>query len=759
MRPTERPASGDVARAGPAPPLATPRALPPLPAAAAVGAPAELGAVAVIGLACRFPGASTPERFWQNLAAGVESISTFSTAELAASGIGPELSGQPGYVRARATLEGAELFDAHFFGISPREAAHTDPQQRLFLECAWEALENAGCDPTRSAGPVGVFAGVGPSTYLLSHLLSNPEFAAAADALELRLGNDRDFLATLVSYRLNLQGPSVAVSTACSTSLVAVHLACQSLLDRECQIALAGGAAVSFPQKRGYLYRPGGIVSADGHCRAFDARASGTVSGEGVGVVVLKPLADALAAGDFIHAVIRGSAINNDGARKIGFTAPSVEGQAAVIAEAHALAGVDPATITYVEAHGSATRLGDPVEVRALTRAFRAGTDQQRFCALGSVKTNLGHLDAAAGIASLIKTVLCLERRQIPPTLHYREANPQLELAGSPFYVNAELRDWPLDGTPRRAGVSSFGMGGTNAHLVLEEAPELRPGTSSRRWQLIVLSAATPAALEAATDRLAAHLRSHPEQELADVAYTMQAGRKAHRCRRFLLAASAGDAASALAARDAQRLQTNLEALPDRPVAFMLSGVGDHYPGMATGLYRDEPVFRRHFDSSAELLAPLLGADLREILFTDPGEPAPGAPGGTDLRRMLGRAAPLRGKSGEPPEAASIVQPAVFALELALAALWQSWGVQPTALIGYSLGEYAAACLAGVFPLADGLRLVARRARLLEQLPTGAMVAVALPEAQARELLSAGLALAAASAPELCVIAGPDAAV
>ncbi|HWS56671.1 MAG TPA: polyketide synthase, partial [Pyrinomonadaceae bacterium] len=441
--------------------------------------------VAVIGMSGRFPGAQSVAEFWENLRRGVESLTTFTEEELARAGVDPRLLRQPNYVRAGMALDGADLFDAPFFGYTPREAEVMDPQHRLLLECAWEAMEHAGYSPDAGEGVVGIFAGAGAPTYLLNNILANPEAAEAAGNSQISMGNGADFLTTRVSYNLNLKGPSYVVNCACSTSLVAIHHACQSILGGECDMALAGGASINSRQRFGYLYKEGGISSPDGHCRAFDADARGTVGGNGVAVVVLKSLAAALADGDYVHAVIKGSAVNNDGSRKIGFTAPSVEGQAAVIAEALAMAGVEPETVTYVEAHGTGTPLGDPIEIAALTKAFRAGTARKGFCAVGSLKTNVGHLDTAAGAAGVIKTALALRHGLIPPSLHYRAPNPRIDFANSPFYVNAALAEWGRGETPRRAGVSSFGVGGTNAHAVLEEAPPRAASGPARSWQLL----------------------------------------------------------------------------------------------------------------------------------------------------------------------------------------------------------------------------------------------------------------------------------
>jgi thioester reductase-like protein len=826
--------------------------------------------IAVVGMAGRFPGAPDTAALWQNLCRGVESISFFDEGELLRAGVPRETIAAPGFVAARGVVTSADLFDAPLFGFSPREARLMDPQQRLFLECAWVALGDASCDPGRCPGLVGVYAGVSQSSYFLANVLADPDLLRSVSPLEIRLANDRDFLATLTSYRLNLRGPSVTVATACSSSLVAVHLACQALLNRETDVALAGGAALSFPQVQGYLHEPGGILSADGHCRAFDAAASGSVGGDGVGLVVLKRLADALADRDSIRAVIKGSAIANDGAGKIGFTAPSVEGQAATIAQAQSAAGIAADSVTYVEAHGSGTPLGDPVEIRALTRAFRAGAadpERRGYCAVGSVKTNLGHLDAAAGIAGLIKTVLALEHRVIPPSLHFRQPNPAIPFAETPFFVAAEARRWEDGDGPRRAGVNSFGIGGTNAHVVLEEAPAPLASGPSRPWQLLLLSAAGEGALERATGGLAAHLAAHPEASLADVAHSGRIGRPALRCRRALvcgdreeamagLAGVAGAAANPeIGGSDASRLLSGSDAVAGRPVAFLLPGVGDHYPGMASGLYETEEVFRREVDRAAELLVPLLGADVRTALFAGARSPAtgtaagiagspaagnavdmarhpaagravdmvlppavgtavdmarytamatagdvvppPAGHGGLDLRRMVrpraggpesaaGAAEPAggaraagRGGGADGLDDTLLAQPAVFVVDYALARLWESWGVRPRALLGYSLGEYVAACLAGVLSLADAVRVVAWRARQIGELPPGAMLAVALPEAElaaeaglhgdvgdvdAGGTVGAGgnrggLSLAAVNGPEQTVVSGTPEAI
>ncbi len=683
------------------------------------------GEVAIVGLSGRFPGAPDLERFWANLRDGVESISRFSPEELLAAGHDPALVRDSAYVPARAVLEGADLFDALFFGYSPREAEILNPQQRLFLESAWTALEDAGYVPDAAPGRVGVFAGTTSNGYWLGLLAAAA--AGALDGLQVTLGNEKDFLATRVSYELNLKGPSVAVQTACSTSLVAVHLACRSLLAGECDMALAGGVTVMVPQKAGYLYQEGGIASPDGHCRAFDAGARGTVSGDGVGVVVLKRLADALADGDAVHAVIRGSALTNDGAGKVGYTAPGPDGQAGAIRAALAAAGVEPAGIDYVEAHGTGTPLGDPVEVAALRQVFAGPEARPGTCGLGSLKTNVGHLDAAAGVAGLIKTVLAMEHGSLPPSLHFERLNPRIDLAGSPFYVNGSLRPWPREGRPRRAGVSSFGIGGTNAHVVLEEAPERRPERAGRPGQLLVLSARSAAALDRAAERLADHLERHPDLELADVAFTLQKGRKALGHRRAVVARDLPGAVAALR----RRRPAGAPGEGEKGVAFLFPGQGAQRAGMGRELYAAEAVFCREVDRACEILHPRLGIDLRELLFST---------GEADAERL---------------SRTVWTQPALFVVEHALARLWMSWGVQPRALIGHSVGEYVAACLAGVFELEAALDLVAERGRLMQELPAGAMLSVPLAAEAVAPCLGRELDLAAVNGPGMCVVSGP----
>ncbi|MCP4701299.1 MAG: amino acid adenylation domain-containing protein, partial [Gammaproteobacteria bacterium] len=717
--------------------------------------------IAVIGMAGRWPGAENVDAFWRNLRDGVESIRFFEESELLSSGTDPAVLKQPDYVRAGGVLSDIERFDAAFFDISPKEAETMDPQQRLFLECAQEAIENAGYDAGTEECSIGVYAGTGANTYLCNNLSANRESLKTAEAFSLQIGNGNDFLPTRVSYKLNLSGPSINVQTACSTSLTAVHLACQALRCGECDIALAGGVSVRVPHKTGYLYQEGMILSPDGHCRAFDAKAQGTVGGNGMGIVVLKRLADAISDGDCIHAVIKGSATNNDGSMKVGYTAPGVKGQTAVISEAQAVAGVAAESISYVETHGTGTALGDPIEITALSQAFNS--KKSGFCAIGSVKTNIGHTDTAAGATGLIKTILALKHRLIPPSLHFTEPNPDIDFADSPFYVNTELSEWKTKGMPRRAGVSSFGIGGTNAHIILEEAPASEASGPSRSEQLLTLSARTQSALDAATANMADCLKKHPDSNFADAAYTLNKGRKAFNCRRMLVCKDAAEAENLLSSLDPSRVFTRVQEPRARTAVFMFPGQGAQHVNMGRELYLTEAVFREQVDKCSEYLKPHLGFDLRRALY--PGLEIASAPSSEAVRLRLDTlipACPLdsRVRGNDDTEAAErlnsteIAQPAVFVIEYAFACLWMKWGVRPSAMIGHSIGEYVAACLAGVFSLEDALALVAARGRMMRQLPGGAMLAVPLSEKEAQPFLGKKLSLAAVNAPSSCVVSG-----
>ncbi|WP_262985838.1 polyketide synthase [Nostoc sp. 'Peltigera membranacea cyanobiont' 232] len=677
--------------------------------------------IAIIGISGRFPGAENIDAFWQNLRDGVESISLFSDEEIEIHD--RSLLNQPNYVKVGATLPNIKDFDAEFFGYSTREAEIIDPQQRIFLECAWEALENAGYNPKTYEGSVGVYAGSSLSTYLINNVCPSLEFSShrpflshrffrGAREFQVEQGNGGDHLPMRVSYKLQLTGPSVNVQTTCSTSLVAVHLAIQSLHNGECDMALAGGISIFVPDKVGYLYHEEMILSPDGHCRAFDAQAKGTVFGNGGGIVVLKRLDEAIALGDNICAVIKGSAINNDGALKVGYTAPSVEGQAAVISSALSLAEIDASTVSYVETHGTATPLGDPIEIAALTKAFVSSTNSPKngFCAIGSVKTNVGHLDEAAGIAGLIKTVLALKHQYIPPSLHFKQPNPNIDFANSPFYVNTELSEWKTNGMPRRAGVSSFGIGGTNCHVVLEETPEQVKIDESidRPLHILTLSAKTDQALEELAQRYINYLNADSNAEIADICFTANTGREHFQHRLAVVGESKKQLLEQLI-----NLNKPKAEIFNKEIAFLFTGQGSQYVGMGRQLYETEPTFRQNLDRCDEILRSYLEVPLLEILYSDSEQTHP----------QLNETA--------------YTQPALFALEYALAQLWKSWGIKPDVVMGHSVGEYVAATIAGVFSLEDGLKLIAHRGRLMQALsPDGEMVAILTDFPRANEALA-----------------------
>ena len=701
-------------------------------------------AIAIIGMTGRFPGANSVEEFWANLANGVESI-TFFDREQFDSFERETASRSENYVAARPILNDADKFDATFFGIYPKEAAHMDPQHRVFLECAWEVLERAGYDPAHTTQSVGVFAGCSMNTYFMRNLATGREFledftgSYQVGNYVTMLGNDKDFLPTRVSYKLNLRGPSMTVQTACSTSLVAICQAAQSLITGGCDMALAGAVSITFPQHRGYVPQEGGLASLDGHCRPFDRAASGTVFGSGSAVVLLKRLEEAVADGDQVLAVIRGFAINNDGSVKVGYTAPSVDGQAQVIQRAQKMAGVSAESITYLEAHGTGTPLGDPIEVAGLNKAFRASTSETNFCSLGTAKANVGHLDVAAGGVGLIKTVLQIQNRAIPGLLHFEEPNPHLELANSPFYFSRKIEPWKANGTPLRAGVSAFGVGGTNAHIIVEEPPQLPASDAGREHQLLVWSAKTPTALGNLTQSLARHLSNNADLNFADAAWTLQTGRSRHHLRRALVAASAQEAADAFNAGEGATILKHDKPFENPSVVFCFPGQGVQSIGMGRRLYESEPVFCEALDRCSELLESALGVRLVDVIY--PAEP------GSEAQTLLNQTL--------------YAQPAIFAFEFALAQLWMSWGIRPVAMVGHSVGEYVAACLAGVFSLEDALRLIGARCRLMQDLPRGSMLAVRKDEATVAQLIAdrPELDLAAVNSPQLCVVSGPDAAI
>lgn len=693
--------------------------------------------VAIVGMAARFPDALTVDEYWSNIEAGVESVRSFSDEELLDAGESPARLRRSNYVRSGVVMPNVDLFDADFFGLSPKEAGIMDPQHRQFLECTWEAIEDSGHAPDSFEGSVGVFAGCGMASYFAFNVLSNPDLVDSVGLFLLRhTGNDKDFLATRASYCFDLKGPSVNVQTACSTSLVATHLACQSLLSGESDLALAGGVTIEIPQKRGYLFEEGEILSPTGHCHPFDYRAQGTLFGSGVGVVALRRLEDAIADGDHIHAVIKGSAVNNDGSGKVGYLAPSVDGQAACVAEALEVAGVDARTIEYVECHGTGTYMGDPIELAALTQAFRRSTDDKGFCHIGSVKSNIGHLDTAAGVAGLIKAVMAIQKGQIPGALNFEAPNPNLDLEESPFQICVEGVDWTESSShPRRASVNSLGVGGTNAHLVLEQAPPSGTSTaSSQDFYLLPLFAMSKGALNDGCDRLADYLRLHADVDLADVSWTLITGRKRFQRGRTLVCKNHTEAIEILETKDPARLYEQVR-VDNASLTFMFPGGGAHYPGMARGLYESESVFRDVIDRGVELLSAHTGVNFLDFFLCNPAEKEATEESFLRMSRQL---------------------PAIFLVEYALAKLWLSRGVKPTALIGHSVGENTAACVAGVLSFEDALLLVLLRGQLFEKVSGGGMLAIPLSADAVLDRLPEGLELAAVNAPQLSVVSGPE---
>lgn len=694
--------------------------------------------IAIIGLAGRFPGAPDVDAFWRNIRDGVESITFYTDDELREAGVEDAYLASEHYVKAAAVIEGADLFDARYFNLSPNEAQYIDPQQRLFLECAVEALDNAGCDPDRFAGAIGVYAGSALSFYELEVAFSNFDQLATSDGLQtlFATGVANDYLVTRVSYKLNLRGPGLTVQTACSTSLVAVHLACQNLLSGECDVALAGGVSIqSSYKKAGYFYTEGGMVSGDGRCRPFDAEAGGTIFGDGLGIIVLKRLDKAIADGDNIRAVIRGTAINNDGSEKLGFTAPGVRGQSAVIIESLAAAGVTPDTINYVEAHGTGTILGDPIEVAALSQVYKELSPGLSGCRIGSVKGNVGHLNHASGISGLIKVVMSLENGQLPPSLNYHTPNPNIDFANSPFHVNATLSDWPRGDTPRRAGINAFGIGGTNAHVIVEEAPLRAPSAGRRRrWSLLPVSAKSIGARDAMLKTHAAHLRAYPAMRIEDVAYTLAFGRTVHRYMSLTVCRDANEAADAMETGNRQAVLTGEWAPRDLRIAFMFPGQGTQHLRMGLALYDEEPLFRASLDTCLNAVEAASGVDLRSVLFSADGASEAAE---AELRKT------------------SMAQPAIFAISYALYTLWRSWGIAPAAMIGHSIGELVAACAANVLSLDDAIRVVCERGRLMQAMPAGKMLIVPANAEVVRPLLHVEVAIAAVNAKDACVISGP----
>ncbi len=701
--------------------------------------------IAIIGMSGRFPGSNSVKGFWENLVNGINSIVPIPDEELELSASDREfLTGNPNFVQKGAVVKDADHFDAAFFGIYPKEAQAMDPQHRLFLECCWEAVEDAGYVPQTYEGSVGVYAGSYMNTYTLCSLETNPAFIASlansfhGGVLQNELGNDKDYMSTRVSFKLNLRGPSLTIQTACSTSLVSVAQACMSLTNYQCDMALAGGSTLKLPQNRGYLYETDGMVSPDGNIRTFDAKAQGTVFGNGVAVVLLKRLEDAIEDGDSIYAVIKGWGVNNDGASKVGYTAPSVDGQTEAIALAQALADVDPRTISYIEAHGTGTPKGDPIEVDALTKAFRLHTEDSQFCKIGSLKPNIGHLDVAAGVAGLMKTSLALKHKVIPPSLNFETPNPNIDFENTPFVVNNRLSAWDTKHLPRRAGVSSFGVGGTNAHVVLEEAPEVVDMSSLRPYHVLPLSARSSSAADSMVDRLLEHLIDNPETPLADIAFTLQMGRQTFNHSRLLVASDTDEAIQLLQKRDPKEVFSRQQVRKSSATVFMFPGQGSQHVGMGGDLYRHEPVFRAALDECAEILTPLLKFDIRDLLY-------PSEENVDEARARINQT--------------MVAQPGIFAVSYALAKLWMHRGIQPRAMMGHSVGEFVAACLAGVYSLEDGLKLVTLRGKLMQDMPGGSMMAVRAPLAAIQQHLGEEIDIAAINSPAMCVLSGPTASI
>ena len=692
--------------------------------------------IAIVGMSVNVPGAQGVDAYWANLRDGVESIRRLSEEDLLAAGESPENIARKNYVPAAAMLDGFDTFDPEFFGFSPKDAAILDPQHRKFLEVAWEAMEQGGRPPESVKGPIGVYAGCGMGSYFYFNICSNPDLVDDVGMFLLRhTGNDKDFLSTRVSHVFDLKGPSINLQTACSTSLVAIHYACQALNAGEVDMAVAGGVTIELPQGRGYLFKDNEILSPDGHCHAFDHRAQGTVFGSGAGAVALRRLSDAIADGDHIWAVIKGSAVNNDGAAKAGYLAPSVDGQSAAIIQALDAAGVSAQRIGMVECHGTGTYLGDPIEVAALTEAYRSQTDAVDFARLGSVKTNIGHLDTAAGIA---KAALALHHKQIPPSLGYEAPNPAIPFEGSPFRVNDTLYDWPAADTPRRAAINALGVGGTNAHAIIEEAP-VRAASDESDWPFhaLCISGHSKAALDANTAALATYLRAHPEQPLADIAYTLKEGRHGFAKRRIVVAETHAEAAALLESGEPRRVFTH-DLLGDKPeVVFMFPGGGAQYAGMAQDLYETEPVFAEWMDKGLDHLQPQLDYDIRALWLPEPDK-ADGA--------------------AETLKKPSVQLPLIAIVEYALAQLWMSWGVKPAAMVGHSMGENVAACLAGVMTFENLIDLVLLRGRLFDEVPAGGMLSISAPLAAIKPLLGGDLDIASVNAPELIAVSGPQAA-
>jgi phthiocerol/phenolphthiocerol synthesis type-I polyketide synthase E len=722
----------------------------------------SLEGAAIIGMAGRFPNAKNIDEFWQNLENGIDCITFYRDDELIEAGCDPGTLENPDYVKAKGAVEDVDRFDASFFGINPREAEVTDPQHRMLLECAQEAMEHAGYDSSKYDGAIGVFAGKSMDYYLLFNIFPRIRKELSAGSLQAAIGNDKDSLTTTISYRLNLTGPAITIQTSSSTSLVSVCVAAQSLLTYQCDIAIAGGITAGPPIKSGYLYQEGNIWAPDGHCRAFDARAKGFIPSSGMGLVVLKRLEDALVDGDHIQAVIKGFAVNNDGYNKVSYSAPSVDAQAEVVTEALAVADVHPETIQFIETHGTGTNLGDPIEITALNQAFQAQTTRKHYCAIGSVKGNIGHLDTAAGIAGLIKVVLSLEHKKIPASLHFENPNPKIDFENSPFFVNTGLREWNVntraDGVsiPRRSAVTSLGMGGTNAHVILEEPPGATRGIDplpdehfSRQYQLILLSAKTETALETKTTQLLDIMNTNDHDNdgfnLADTAYTLKLGRKDLNHRRMILCQEIEDAKTALEELTPGPVNDSVCDIIERPVVFMFSGQGAQYVNMGKELYQQEKVFKDNMDKCAGILTPLLGIDPLKVIY--PGLHTPALSGHPSQEEIEEQSAGQLRQTW-------LTQPVLFMLEYSLTRLWMDWGIVPKGMIGHSIGEFTASCISGCMGLEDALTLVTTRGCLMHQQEKGAMLSVGIDDSSIKEMLTGEISLAAVNSPKRGVVSG-----
>ncbi|WP_223837423.1 type I polyketide synthase [Bacillus swezeyi] len=685
--------------------------------------------IAVIGMAGKFPGAKNIDQFWNNILNGVESISFFSDEELKAEGADEALLNDPRFVKAKGIVDEVDLFDAGFFDYTPKEAALMDPQFRILHECVWTALEDAGCDPFSYKGQIGLYTGAGINLEWVMRALHGAKSGEDSKTMETAVLNMRDYLATLISYKLNLKGPSMLVQTACSTSLVSIHLAVQALLNGDCHMAVAGGVSIRLPQKSGYLYQEGMIHSPDGHCRVFDDQAAGTVFGDGAGVVVLKTLEDAVEDGDHIYAVIKGTAINNDGNRKVGYTAPSTKGQVTAIKTALNIAEVDPETITYLEAHGTGTTLGDPIEIEALKQAFQ--TERRGYCRIGSVKSNIGHLNDASGVAGFIKTVLSLKHKVIPPTLNFEKPNAKIDFEHSPFVVNTSLTPWEESHIPRRAGVSSFGIGGTNAHVILEEAPVRETSTDRQPAELLLLSAKTESALNKMTDELADYFMKNQHVNLADVSYTMKTGRHVFPYKRAIVGKDISELLHTIHENKTEYMKSGSSQTGSKPIVFLFPGQGSQYVDMARELYDTVSVFRDELDACLDLLQKYMKDDPRAVLFSDEKNHDAGKINETEF-----------------------TQPLLFCIEYALANMLINWGIKPKAMVGHSIGEYTAAALSGVMSLEHALDIVAYRGAVLQSLPPGSMLSVPLSEKDLKPYLGENVSLAAVNTADGCVVSG-----